>query len=82
MVAATLAFIMVITNTPRKLNTAAIIMALRTPMALVETHVAMALGASVHPFTNITARVSSTVMARTGLLITCSKNDKNEIVIL
>ena len=48
MVAATLAFIMVMKNTPIKLKAAAITMALRTPMALVDTHVAMALG-SIRP---------------------------------
>ena len=81
MVAATLAFIIVMTNTPIKLNTAAMIIALRTPIAFVDTHVAIAFGASVHPFTRITAKVSRTVTARTGLDVTCSKKAKNEIVI-
>ena len=75
MVAATLAFIIVMTNTPIKLNTAAMI------IAFVDTHVAIAFGASVHPFTRITAKVNRTVTARTGLDVTCSKKAKNEIVI-
>lgn len=36
-------------------------------MALVETQVAMAFGASVQPLTKITPKVKMTVMARTGL---------------
>ena len=60
MVAATLAFTMVITRTPRKLKTAAIKMALRALIARVETQVAMALGASVQPFTSTTPSVSAT----------------------
>ena len=47
MVIATEALTAVIMNTPKKLNTVAIMIALRAPMALVETQVAMAFGASV-----------------------------------
>ena len=67
MVDATELLIFVITNTPRKLNTALMIMAARTFMQRVVTQVAMALGASVQPLTKITPSVSATVMRRTGL---------------
>ena len=48
-------------------------------IARVATHVAMALGASVHPFTKMTPSVSSTVMRRTGLEMSCSINQVNSI---
>ena len=67
MVDATELLIFVITNTPRKLNTALMIIAVRTFMQRVVTQVAMALGASVQPLTKITPSVSATVMRRTGL---------------
>ena len=60
MVDATLAFICVMMNTPRKLNTALIIMALRVDRQRVVIHVAIALGASVQPLTKITESVSTT----------------------
>jgi hypothetical protein len=81
MVSATLAFIIVITKTPRKLNTAAIYTADCGPIALVETHVAIALGASVQPFTKITHKVNTTVISRAGLSINCFRNSAKEIVI-
>ena len=64
----------VITKTPRKLKTAAIMIAGRAPMLRVETQVAMALGASVQPLTKITPRVKMTVTARTGLENSPDKN--------
>ena len=73
MVAATLAFTMVITRTPRKLKTAAIKMALRALIA-------RALGASVQPFTSTTPSVSATVTARTGFAASCARNSLREIV--
>ena len=71
---------MVITRTPRKLKTAAIKMALRALIARVETQVAMALGASVQPFTSTTPSVSATVTARTGFAASCARNSLREIV--
>ena len=56
---ATLALMCVIIRTPKKLKTALIMMAFLVDMHLVVMHVAIALGASVHPFTNITASVSN-----------------------
>jgi len=67
MVWATVALSSVITRTPRKLNTAAIIIAAFELMDLVEIDVAIALGASVHPLTNITPNVNITVIASAGL---------------
>jgi hypothetical protein len=67
MVCATVALNMVMINTPRKLHTAAMAIAARGPNDLVETQVAMAFGASVHPFTNMTPRVSKVVITRAGL---------------
>ncbi|MPM58044.1 hypothetical protein SDC9_104873 [bioreactor metagenome] len=55
-------------STPAKFMTAAIKIAGRTPILRVETQVAIALGASVHPLTRITPSVSSTVTASGGLL--------------
>src|SRR5699024_5961681 len=53
MVSATVALSILIRNTPRKLQTAAIKMAARTGMHRVTTQVAIALGASVQPLTRI-----------------------------
>ena len=53
-------------NTPRKLNTALIRIALRGLKHRVVTQVAIAFGASVHPFTKITPSVSRTVIIRIG----------------
>jgi len=52
---------MVITNTPKKLKTAAIRIADLADIDRVDTHVAIAFGASVHPLTKITPNVSSVV---------------------
>ena len=71
---ATELLICVITKTPRKLNTALIMIAARTGIHLVATQVAIAFGASVQPFTKITPRVSRTVINSIGLLIiSCQK---------
>ena len=74
MVMATEVFSAVMTNTPRKLKIAAITMAERTPMARVDTQVAMALGASVQPFTRITAMVSSAATISEGFASACWMN--------
>ena len=55
------------TNTPRKLNTAAIMIAARGLIERVEMQVAIALGASVQPLTRITPNVSATVTISAGL---------------
>ena len=68
---ATDALMCVITNTPRKLKTALIIIAGRGLMHLVVMHVAIALGASVHPFTKITESVKSEVIINAGEENTC-----------
>ena len=65
---------MVMVSTPKKLNTAAINMALRAPMDRVETQVAMAFGASVHPLTKITPKVKTTVIDSEGIVVSCVKN--------
>ena len=67
MVMATEALIAVMTKTPRKLKIAAMIMAFRTPIAFVETQVAIALGASVQPLTNMTPSVRMVEMSSMGL---------------
>ena len=56
----------VITRTPRKLKMAAMMIAGRGRMARVETHVAMALGASVQPLTSMTASVRMLVRMSAG----------------
>ena len=66
-VEATDAFIFVIMRTPKKLKTALIIIAGLGFMHRVVMHVAIAFGASVHPFTNITPNVSSEVISNAGL---------------
>ena len=63
-VSATEAFTEVTHSTPRKLHTDAISTAGRKGRAPVTTAPAMALGASVQPFTSRTARVSRTVPNR------------------
>ncbi len=65
-VAVTLAPIMLMNSTPKKLKNAAIKIAALGLIARVETQVAIALGASVHPFTKITPSVSSTVTRKIG----------------
>ena len=81
MVIATVELISVITRTPAKLHTAAMIMARSTSIDRVETQVAMAFGASVHPFTKITHSVSMTVIRRAGLARTwCQKNENDRSI--
>ena len=77
-VEATELLILVITNTPRKLNTALIMIAVLTFRHRVAMQVAMAFGASVQPFTNITPSVSATVTRRTGFENTCWQNPAKE----
>lgn len=66
MLSATDALKAVITVTPRRLHTAASRTAVWKGSALVETAVAMALGASVHPLTRMTHRVKNTTHCRAG----------------
>ena len=66
MVDATLAFMCVMMNTPKKLKTALIIIAFRVDKHRVVIHVAIAFGASVHPLTNITASVNREDMNNIG----------------
>ncbi len=51
----------------------------RTEMARVEMAVAIALGASVHPFTNITPIVRMTVTASSGFEATSLINEKKSM---
>src|SRR5699024_9610215 len=60
---ATELLICVIINTPKKLNTALIIIAFRGLKHRVVTQVAIAFGASVQPFTKITPNVNNTVIS-------------------
>ena len=69
MVCATVALRSVMTNTPRKLNSAAIKIAAFGGMHLVTTQVAMALGASVYPLTRITPSVRDTAISSCGLAV-------------
>ena len=64
MVAATLALDRVITKTPAKLHTAESITADLGEIERVDTHVAIAFAASVHPFTKITPVVITAVIAK------------------
>jgi hypothetical protein len=73
MVSATVALTRLITNTPKKLKTAAIRIASLGGRQRVTTQVAIALGASVQPFTRITPSVSATAIKRSGFSIICSK---------
>jgi hypothetical protein len=78
MVDATEAFSCVMMNTPKKLSTAAMITAGRIRRHLVVTQVAMALGASVQPFTKMTPSVSNVVMASAGFEHTCWMKYEND----
>ena len=69
MVSATVAFSRVITKTPRKLNSAAMRIAALGGIHLVTTQVAMALGASVQPFTRMTPKVSITAINSSGFAV-------------
>jgi hypothetical protein len=73
---ATFAFTIVMTNTPKKLNTAAIKIAFFAVIERVETHVAMAFGASVQPLTNITPNVRTAVINRGGLDMICERKSE------
>ena len=81
MVMATRELIMVITSTPRKLKMAAMMMASCARIQRVDTQVAIALGASVQPFTKITPNVNTTVMASIGLESICAIKSENDMVI-
>ena len=61
-------FIKVIVKTPKKLNTAAIIIDFFGDKHLVETHVAIAFGASVQPFTSITPEINAVIIKRLGFV--------------
>src|SRR5690606_22277701 len=82
MVCATVALIMVITKTPKKLKTAAMMIAGRGPIARVEIQVAIAFGASVQPLTRITPKVNTDVTKSAGADTSCSRNSSSETVIL
>ena len=66
-------------KSPRKLNTAAMMMACRGFMARVETAVAMALGASVAPFTMITPILSRVTTRRMGFRISSERKKAHSI---
>ncbi|MPM37884.1 hypothetical protein SDC9_84504 [bioreactor metagenome] len=66
MVMATFEVMSVIIMTPKKLKTAAISTAGFGAIALVETQVAIAFGASVQPFTNMTPNVRIAVISKRG----------------
>jgi hypothetical protein len=76
MVSATALLTIVISKTPRKLKTAAIMIALLGEIDLVDTQVAIALGASVQPFTKITPIINTTVINKAGLERELRNSDK------
>ena len=82
MVDATVALIMVMTTIPAQLQTAAMTMATFTSRDLVDTQVAMALGASVIPFTQITPKVRRTVISKAGFVTNCCRKKENDISII
>ena len=82
MVEATVALIMVMTTIPAQLHTAAMTIATLTSRDLVDTQVAMALGASVIPFTQMTPKVSSTVINKAGFVTSCRRKKENDISII
>ena len=82
MVMATVEFTMVITTTPAQLHTAAIAMARFTSRDLVDTHVAMAFGASVIPLTQMTPRVRRTVINNAGFVTSCRRKKENDMSII
>ncbi len=79
MVFATAALTEVTTIKPMKLHAAAIMIAVFGLMLRVPTTVAMALGASVAPFTTVAPRVRTRTTARTGLPAKADKNAPNSI---
>ena len=81
-VAATFALTSVITSTPQKFSAAAIRIAACGRIARVETHVAIAFGASVQPLTRITPVVNSTVSKKGRFVNSSEKNSCNDSVIL
>lgn len=66
-------------KTPRKLNIADIVIAMRGRIARVVTHVAMELGASVQPLTRITPKVSSVVIHIIGVEDSRCVKSRNDI---
>jgi hypothetical protein len=66
------------TNTPRRLKIAAMMMDAPGRIARVETQVAMALGASVQPFTIMTASVRIVVTIRAGEPASWPRKSVNE----
>jgi hypothetical protein len=74
-----LEFIIVIKKSPKKLNIAAIKTADSADIERVETHVAMALGASVQPLTKMTAKVRIVVVINMGSVVILSKKSGNDI---
>ena len=77
MVSATVALIMLMSSTPRKLNTAAMRIAARGDMHRVTTQVAMAFGASVQPLTKMTPSVSTTATSSRGFCVNSEKKYAN-----
>jgi len=69
-------------KTPKKLKTAAIKIADFTDIERVETHVAIAFGASVQPLTKITPIINKVVTNKIGLEIICAKKSEKDIIIL
>jgi len=61
------------TSTPKKLNTAAMMIDILGLNERVEMQVAIALGASVQPLTNTTPNVKTVVIIKAGLDMSCCK---------
>ena len=80
-VSATSELMKVIINKPKKLQIAAIINAFFGDKHLVETHVAIEFGATVHPFNKITPDISKVITIKLGLEISVDKKFKNVIFI-
>ena len=77
-VEATELLICVMMKTPRKLKKALMRMAFLALKQRVVTQVAMALGASVHPFTKITPRVKMVVTRRAGFPRVSLRKPRND----
>ena len=73
---ATELFMNVIINTPARLHIAAVNTAFLMESVLLQTQLTMALGASVHPFTNITPSVSRVAVSIGGDITASLKNQK------
>ena len=80
MVCATAAVNRETTSSPRKLQTAAMTMAGFGFIALVDTTVAIAFGASVAPFTTMTPMLSRVTTTRTGLDASPAMNEAHSMV--